>query len=378
MKQYLYRKLNATMPLGRIMDIPFKLHWSIFPILAAIPIISIFKKSSWQETTLLFTLLVFVLISVLLHELGHAAAAKLQGVKTHDILLSMIGGVARLERIPEEPIQEFKIAIAGPLVNLLIFFLLGSGFIIFYALGFIPSINSLDYLLNVEDFIYQNQLSYLTLFVYVLAYSNFILFLFNLLPVFPMDGGRILRAFLASRMSRRKATSIAANIGKVLSITLVIFGLIYFRPIWSIIGLFVFMMADMENRFEIQNHKFKNTFASDMLHQNFEMVSHLMPIKTLVELYFDRNVELFLVKDGQQRIKGIITKEILESAMREKAFEHNINIYISTRYAIVNKNDNLLEVQEALVKKDLPVALVMDFGELQGVIDRETFDKHRA
>ena len=172
---------------------------------------------------------------VVLHELGHALMARRFGVVTRDIILLPIGGVARLERMPRNPRQELLVAVAGPAVNVALALVL---FTIVRLTGPLPAGNLYDFdpLLSVRGFLYQ------------LVFVNVVLALFNMLPAFPMDGGRVLRALLAMRMSSYvRATGIAARIGRVLALVLAAAGLYGLRnPFWVLIALFVWTAAGSE------------------------------------------------------------------------------------------------------------------------------------
>jgi Zn-dependent protease len=165
---------------------------------------------------------------VVLHELGHALTARHYGIETRDITLYPIGGVARLERLPQQPLEEFWIAIAGPAVNVAIAALLGGLFL----LG--ASLNSS---------IFTDSLAHLVLRDLLIV--NVGLALFNMLPAFPMDGGRVLRALLATRLGQLRATTIAAQIGVAMA---VLFGLIglFVNPMLTLLGVFVFFAGQQE------------------------------------------------------------------------------------------------------------------------------------
>lgn len=357
--QKVVRILNSTISLGKVYNIPFLLHWSIIPFFIAIPFIAYNFRMSISESLLLLFLVFLIFISVVLHELGHAGAAKLQGIKTHDILLSLIGGAARLEKMPEEPIKEFKIAIAGPLVNLLIFSIVALPLVVLSILGII----------NIEIPLQgiENPVSFVAYF----ALSNFFLFLFNLVPAFPLDGGRILRAFLATKMPRTKATNIAAIIGKVLAVVIFSLGIYFVRPMVSLIGIFVFVMADLENTQEKNNAKYKRIKAASICKQNYTKVQLSTLMNELIQIHFDRDENNFIVLDSKGKIVGLVHQLLLEDAMREKGNDRPVSHYLTNRYAIVNINDNLIELYTELLEKDMPLALVMDYGELYGVIDQD-------
>ena len=346
--------------LGTLFDIPFKLHWSIIPFFLIIPIIGYQIHMSITESLLLLLLVVTVIISVLLHELGHARMASTMGIKTHDILISVIGGAARLENMPEEPMKEFKIAIAGPLVNLLIFVLIATPLLILSFFGkFNLDLNSTNLMRP-------------SVFIMLIALSNLSLFLFNLLPAFPMDGGRILRAFLASRIGRLKATKLAANIGKIFAGLMVIFGIFYMYPVMALIGIFIYMMADLEYSQEKANQVLRNTTAMSVSRRDFSTVRMVTPMNELIQDHFDTGEVNFIIVDANNKPKGIIDKYRLEDAMREKNGDMTVSYYLNSRYAIVNVQDSIFDVYKQIVGNDYPLALVMDYGELYGIIDRKT------
>jgi len=172
----------------------------------------------------LFILAVFA--CVVLHELGHAIAARRYGIATPDITLLPIGGLARLSRMPDKPSEEIVIAIAGPLVNVVI------ALVLFLALSAPFDARALSHIADPA-----------TGFLARLAGINVFLVLFNLIPAFPMDGGRVLRALLAFRLGRRRATEIAARIGQGLAFVFGFLGLFYGNPILVFIALFVWIGA---------------------------------------------------------------------------------------------------------------------------------------
>jgi Zn-dependent protease len=151
---------------------------------------------------------------VVLHEFGHALAAKRYGIQTRDITLLPIGGVARLERMPEDPKQELVVAIAGPAVNVVI------AAILYAALAIFGRVDLPERFARFEPF-YLGAGS----FMHNLMTVNIFLVLFNMIPAFPMDGGRVLRGLLATRMDYVRATNIAANVGQFLAFVFGFIGL---------------------------------------------------------------------------------------------------------------------------------------------------------
>jgi len=219
--------MSWSIKFARVAGIDLKIHFTFVIFLVWIGLSYLARGG----TEMAFQGIVFILLlfaCVLLHELGHALTANAFGIHTEDITLLPIGGVARLERIPTEPKQELLIAIAGPLGNVAIAVLL-----IFY-LGQRAAVSDFDDL-NTPRVAMLSKL----------ASVNIGLVLFNLIPAFPMDGGRILRSILAMRMNYVRATQVAATIGQGLAI---VFGVIGFftNSFLIFIALFVFMGAQQE------------------------------------------------------------------------------------------------------------------------------------
>src|SRR5438132_5671476 len=208
--------MSWSIPILRIAGIQLRIHITFLLLIGWLALGS--------AGAVVFVLLLF--LCVVLHEFGHALAAKGYGINTPDITLLPIGGVARLERIPEEPKQELVIAAAGPAVTAIIALSL---FVVIASRGgteFGASVQRGDLVVN-------------------LFKINVWLLLFNLLPAFPMDGGRVLRALLATRLDYARATEIAARIGQGLAIVLGFIGLFRF-PMLLFIALFVFIGAQEE------------------------------------------------------------------------------------------------------------------------------------
>ena len=221
--------MGRRLKLMRLAGIDVYLHWTYF--LAPLYIVYSTRDfdQAWLVNGVLFFLLLNLSFCVLLHELGHALMARRFGVPTKDIIITPIGGLARLAWMPKKPNQEFAISFAGPLVNLLIAVLLGV--IVCFAGGsLLPSLS----------FEGMSQLPVVMLWI------NLALFLFNLIPAFPMDGGRMLRSVLAKRMSYLRATLIAARLGQLSALSFSIFVLWENQYPLILVGVFVFVSAQFE------------------------------------------------------------------------------------------------------------------------------------
>jgi Zn-dependent protease/CBS domain-containing protein len=240
---------------------------------------------------------------VLLHEFGHAFAARAYGIKTPDITLLPIGGVARLERMPENAAQELVIAIAGPLVNVVI------ALVLWVALGLPHHLIGLGY-----------SASSVHLIASQLLYVNIMLVVFNLIPAFPMDGGRVLRALLAFRLDHVQATRIAAKVGQAFAVIFVIVG------IWGIPGLlapnmflvfiamFVFLGAQQEAVHATLHAAARGLRVGDAMITHFRTFPAEMSISAAAEEALHDIEPIYVVTDAHLRVVGMLGRNELIAA----------------------------------------------------------------
>ena len=220
--------MKWSLKLGKLLGIDVYVHFTFLLLLAFLGFYYWRATHNVDAALRGIAYIVALFGCVLLHELGHALMARRYGIKTRDITLLPIGGVARLEKMPENPIQELWVALAGPAVNVVIAIFL---FIWLAAIGGLTPLENI----SLTGGSFGQRLMLLNLFLVA----------FNLLPAFPMDGGRVLRALLAMRLGRRRATAIAANVGQGMAILFGITGFFY-NPFLIFIGIFVYLGAQAE------------------------------------------------------------------------------------------------------------------------------------
>jgi Zn-dependent protease len=230
---------------------------------------------------------------VILHEFGHALAGKAFGINTPDITLLPIGGVARLERIPDEPVQELVIAAAGPAVTALI------------ALGAFVGGGSWDYPPTVKTSIPD-----------LLFTINVVLLLFNLLPAFPMDGGRVLRALLATQMSYARATQIAATVGQGFAFVFGFIGLL-FNPFLIFIALFVYIGASQEAALAQMKDVSRRFPVSSAMVREFRTLSEDATLQEAVDALLATSQHDFPVVNDTGNVVGLLTRQDLIAALRK-------------------------------------------------------------
>ncbi len=216
--------------LGKIAGIDVRIHWT-FWMLMLFYVLSSALSGGLLSGVMVGLTFALVFLCVVAHEFGHAFAARAFGIPTHDITLLPIGGLARLARMPDKPSQELIIALAGPAVNVVIVM----GLMCFLPLRKLVELSQ-NPVLVLGDSLFEN-----------LLVANVVLVLFNLLPAFPMDGGRVLRSLIAMGTTHLRATEIAVRVGRWMAVAFVLLGLLYFGSISLVlVGLFVFLAGTSE------------------------------------------------------------------------------------------------------------------------------------
>ena len=290
--------MGWSFPIGTVRGTVIRIHITFFLLLAWIGTTHA-SRGGAAEAFAGVAFISVVFACVVLHELGHAAAAARYGIATPDITLLPIGGMARLDHIPEEPWREIAIAVAGPAVNVVICLMLAA------VLGGIPDPTAG---LTVED----PRAGFLERLFWVNAF----LVLFNLIPAFPMDGGRVLRAALALRMSHREATQIAARIGQGLAFALGMLGL-FGAPLLIFIALFVYLGAAGEAAEEDLRTATRGLAAEDAMETRFEALPPEADVGAAAEALLRTPQQDFPVVDGAGRLMGLLTRDAIILALRQ-------------------------------------------------------------
>jgi Zn-dependent protease/CBS domain-containing protein len=233
---------------------------------------------------------------VVLHELGHALAARRYGIQTADITLLPIGGVARLQRIPEKPGQELVVALAGPAVNVVIVLIL-------LALGFRPFIPTDEGMVLVREGFWARLLE-----------INIFLVVFNLIPAFPMDGGRVLRALLALTMEYSRATRLAASIGQAIAIVFGFLGLTG-NPMLLLIALFVWIGAEAEANAVRERVELRGLSVREAMLTDFQTLDPDETLAHAAELLLAGTQQDFPVVTADGQPRGVLTRSALLRAL---------------------------------------------------------------
>lgn len=326
-----------------LFGIPIELHISFLVLMLFIYLVA-FLGLTPLVNPLTAVLITLIFVSVVIHELCHSYLAKRYGIKIERIVLLPIGGVSEME-IPKNPAQELRISLVGPLSNLVI---AGVGYMILISVGNI----------------FSNDISGL---IYYFIIVNLLLGLFNLLPAFPMDGGRILRAFLAERMSFINATKLAASIGKQFAIIMAIIGF-FFNFLLILVAVFVYLGADAENKSVLISTLLENEKVKDVMTADVHTVSPEDTVQeTLKVMFREKHMGYPVMEDGE--LVGIVTFHDL-SKIKENDRQIPIGNIMSKDLILSDPNEDLVNTIDKLNRNRIGRVPVVEKGELIGIVSK--------
>lgn len=351
--------LGRTYQLGTFAGIPVKLHWSFGLLVLTLLFLEYRDHQSLSGVGYMAIYISILFLCVVLHEYGHALTARRYGIRTKDIILSPIGGLARLEDIPEQPIREFMIAIAGPLVNLVIAISLA----IFMVLSQVPLM---------PDFVAISDLYNPTGLLALVFWMNVVLFIFNLIPAFPMDGGRILRALLSTRLDRVVATKVSMYIARALAILGFGYAIYSGEFVLTLISAFIFYSAGAEYQNILLKHKLSNTDVASIMRSAFTKVSLDHTYADLVNTFKSTGENNYLVYEDNQII-GTVPSVYLADHIK-----NNTSLAVRQQYRkgyeLVNGDMKLLHLYDQMQDQNLSIVGVINGDhEVVGVLDRHLF-----
>jgi Zn-dependent protease/CBS domain-containing protein len=303
--------------------------------------------------TTLFFLAFF--LCIVLHEFGHITMARRFGVRTPDVILLPIGGVARLERIPEEPREELLIALAGPAVTVAIIMLL-----------FLASLLGGQYLR------YRDPLADDVPFLVRLLGANLMVLLFNLIPAFPLDGGRVLRALLSRRLGLARGTRIAGAIGQGFALLLGTYGLVGDQPLALLVAFFIFLGAGSEASAVATRLAGRGLQVSHMMVTDFRTVAVHATLQQAAELLLAGEQREFPVVDNLGRAEGLLTRDNLIRGLSRLGSDARVSEAMTAAAPTVAPTVPFQEAVERLHASGLPALPVVDgSGALVGLLTRD-------
>ena len=356
--------MDWSFQLGTIQGIKIKFHWTF----AFIILWGAYSYGSGNGLLgllygALLTVLIFVI--VLLHELGHSLVAMSFGIKVRDITLLPIGGMARLERMPSKPWQEFLVAIAGPAVN----FVLAAAIFPFLLVSIVAGRHGIwDLMFRLT---FEPNLWSLLRFLFVVNVS---LLLFNLLPAFPMDGGRILRAFLAMGLGQFRATKVAVWVGQGIAFVMAGYAIWSGQLLLALIAGFIFIAGSAEKRSVMVREVLAKIRAEDVV---AGVVNVLLPSYTLGEvagLALRSPQASYPVMLGGSLL-GILRRADVKRGLNTGHRLATVAEFMQRRFPKIDASATLATVQEAFETSGTSAAAVYDGERFIGLIDAEDVER---
>ena len=336
--------------MGSVFGVPIRLHFTFILLLV---LLTVFGLNGTESGVTQVLYLAMLFLSVLLHEIGHALVSTRFGIRTIEIVVFPIGGIARLERQPK-PKEEFWIALAGPMVNLAI------AMALFVYIGNTRGVGAI--LQPTEDNLTER-----------IAYGNLALAVFNMLPAFPMDGGRVLRSLLARFRSEADATRIAAASGRILAMGLAIYAIISGQYLMLFIAFFVYLGAAQETLASAGRMLTKGVPVKSAMVTDFRTLAHGQTIREAADLLLATSQQDFPVMLGDQVI-GLLGRNLLLRGLAASGPEAYVAGVMDREFARVEPELDLAAAVPVLARSG-SCALVMEGEKLLGMLTTENLSE---
>jgi stage IV sporulation protein FB len=338
--------------IARVAGTEIRIHYTFFLLLAWIAWMY-GRHGGWQGAVYGIVLICILFLCVVLHEFGHATAARRYGIHTPDITLLPIGGVARLQRMPDKPVEELVVAICGPLVNVVI---AGA---IWLGLGAHALLSRMPLGDPHIPMLYQ------------IMWVNVWLVLFNLIPAFPMDGGRVLRALLAMRMPYARATQIAATTGQFLAFVFAFIGL-FWSPLLIFIALFVYLGAGQEAAMTQMRELARHSAVSDAMIRDFRTLPMQATLSDAADALLATSQHEFPVADPSGNIAGLLTRDELIAGLKQYGPGAPVSAATRPGARTIPQHASLEDAFRLMNEQRLPAVMVVDAsGRALGMITPE-------
>ncbi|TVQ04742.1 MAG: site-2 protease family protein [Balneolaceae bacterium] len=354
--------MSSSLNLGNYAGIRVQIHWTFWLLFLFIGFLVYSQGGSWETLFWHSLFIITIFLCVVLHEFGHALTARKFGIGTRNITLLPIGGVANLKKVPENPKDEFWIAVAGPAVNIVI-----AGFLFFFV--------SVDTYASMDAETLQEELGSITSgnFLFYLFMANIALVLFNMIPAFPMDGGRVFRSLLAMKLGRVEATRIAAGLGKFLAVFFFLFGLFY-NILLAVIAVFIWFGAHSENIMIQQIDMMDGYKIRDAMITEFSVLHPDKSLGYAVDRILATTEQDFIVME-QDRIAGILYMADLAAALKTRGRNALIRDVIDTDFFILKTDEPLYSAYRKLKRDNRNFFPVTEHERLVGVLDMNNINE---
>jgi Zn-dependent protease/CBS domain-containing protein len=353
--------MGGSFKIGRFSGIDVRVHWTFFLLLAFFAFLGYQASGSAVGALTAIVTIVALFFCVLLHEFGHSLVAQRLGIEIHSITLLPLGGVSNLESLPEKPADEVKITIAGPLVNVVlapIFFGVG---LLFGAVPRMPA----DLFMGIGS---------VGQFFFYLGYLNIVLAVFNLIPAFPLDGGRILRALLATRLGALRATDISSAVGQFFAVAFFLIGLISGDLLLALVAVFIYFGATGEAQMVRQQEKTRGLRVSDVMgtKPRTETVTPSHTFGQVLDSVIHGYQEDFPVVDESGKLLGMLTRDEIMTAAHSPERYSSVRDLMKTNVPTISSQADLFEEGLRILQQSGLRALpVTEEGELVGMLTIE-------
>ncbi|HTO79723.1 MAG TPA: site-2 protease family protein [Methylocystis sp.] len=344
--------MGWSVTIGRFFGTYVRIHVTFLIFLAWIGFAA-YQRGGIEAAKQSVAFIVAIFACVVLHEFGHILTARRYGVHSTQVTLLPIGGVADLDKMPQKPYQELLIAIAGPLVNIVI------AAILLVVAGAVEG----ETLQHIEDPSFG--------LVEKLAATNVFLALFNMIPAFPMDGGRVLRAALAMWLGKEKATRIAAQIGQAFAFALGFFGLLYGYPILLFIALFVYFAAAGEAQSSFVQQATHEVRVADAMETRVASISRGATIGEAVDILLATSQESFPVVNASGGLDGLLFRDDIVEAVRGGDNNAPVGPFAHKEIATLSPEQTLDAALQQLANAPA-VGVVAADGRLLGLVTRQS------
>ena len=326
--------MKYSFKIGSVWGIPIELHITFLLLIVAVFILSFPQFYP-------FFIILFLFLFVVFHELAHSVIARHYGIKVRKIILYPIGGVSEIEEIPDNPSQEWRMAVAGPLTSLFL-----GGALLAVSLLISPQLITV-----VLAFAITGNL------LFDLAILNISLGVFNLIPAFPMDGGRVFRALLAERLKYSDATRYAVYLGKIFGIAMVIIGF-WFNFLLILVGIFVYIGASEEAEQTIISTTLAGVRVKDVMQSEFGSVSPYQSLAEALEIMFkNRYHDVLVEKEGV--FQGVVTWNELMKVKPEERTTRTVE-QMPQKNISVYEDESILEANKIMTKEKIDLIPVVD------------------
>lgn len=343
--------MKGSLRIARLFGIDVAIHWTFLLLVVYVVFLSTRQQASLAGTLVALAFIGGVFTCVVLHEFGHALTARAFGVKTRHITILPIGGVAALERMPTKPGQELLVAVAGPAVNVVIAAVLLAGVLLVGDVKTPP-----------------NPFTQSTGFFGMLALVNIALVVFNMLPAFPMDGGRVLRALLAFRLDYARATRVAAMVGRVMAVGLLVWGVMAGNPVLMIIAVFVYMGGGAEAAAATQRAAMQGTLVGDVMQTSFRTIPSEASLAEAADAVIASSQRDLPVVDAYSgRFEGLLRHDDLAGALSSLDAGTPVASVMQTNLPTLPPDTPMLDAIEVL-RLHPPVLPVTHAGDLVGML----------